>query len=92
MESGFVNIYFPSNTNTILLILSPLTQCSFLLCFSCDVYLARVFLQVLLFFCSGGFGDFLGCFVGLCVFVGFLREQADTIKKDSLRVKVSHVV
>lgn len=41
-ESGFVKIHFPSNTNTILLILSPLTQCSFLLCLSCEVYLAGV--------------------------------------------------
>lgn len=39
MESGFAKIHLTCNTNTILLNLSILTQCSFLSRFSCDVYL-----------------------------------------------------
>lgn len=58
MESGFVKISFPSNTNTTSLILSPLTQCSFLSCPSCDVHLVGFLGD------AGGYGGSWGCFVG----------------------------
>lgn len=58
MESGFVKIHFPSNKNTTSLILSPLTQCFFLLCSSCDVYLAGFLGD------AGGLGGSWGHFVG----------------------------
>lgn len=55
-ESGFAKIHFPSKTNTSLLILSPLAQCSFLLC-SSDVYLAGFLGD------AGGFGVSWGYFI-----------------------------
>jgi len=84
MDSGFVRIHFPPNTNTILLIPSPLTQCSFLLCFSCYVHLARGRFVGWGFFCGGRFGVFCWVF--------FKENKQIQFKKIHFRVKVSLVV
>lgn len=67
MESGFVKIHLTCNTNTILLNLSILTQCSFLSRFSCDVYLTGWFGWL---FSVGFVWFFVCCFLWVFFFFG----------------------